>query len=150
MKPGWQPKGPPWWRPLARWRWRRALELPADMPRRLANLVGTGSAVIGLERTGDCSAAAVALPDGRLIPLETFWREVEPTQDAIFVAAGEMLELIAGKHGPGRVWGLPNLEIVHLIYDDGVIVKLDRRNRPMVRLRAAYHHEAATLSPELD
>lgn len=141
------PKGPPWWRPFARRRWRRALELPVDLPRRLAAWVAVRMTAVGLERAGDGSFDQLVLPDGRRIPQQHFWREIDPERGAIMDAAAEMVQHIAAKHGAGRVWGYPGLEIVHPIYDDGVLVKLDARNRPMARLRAVYHHEADAITP---
>jgi len=144
------PKGPPWWRPFARKRWRRALELPADLPRQIALQVAEDSASLGLLVTGDCSAADLLLLDGVamrwLVPRTTAERSIDADPAAIRAAAARMLEEVARRHGPGRVWTLPGLEIVHPAYDDGMLVRLGRGNRPIVVLRAVYFHEATAIA----
>lgn len=143
------PKGPPWWRPFARRRWRRALELPADLPRRLATQVGLWARDYGLERAGECSASHLVLPGGQLVPMKYAHRDVAADERAIFVAAVRMLSEIrmSPGPGPGRVWTFPGLEIVHPIYDDGMLVRLSDTNQPFVMMRAAYCHEADAYTP---
>lgn len=122
------------------------MELPADLPRRLAEVIRRAAPLLGLEVAGDCSASELALSDGRLVPMQTFWREIEPHERVIFEAADSMLSEIA-KRGPGRVWTRPGLELVHPIYNDGLLVGLDAKNRPHARLRAVYYHEADAFVP---
>lgn len=140
-------KGPPWWRPFARRRWQRALELPADLARQLALQVAEDAAVLGLRVAGDCSAADIGLPGGWIVPRTTLERCLDPEVAAIRAGAARMLEEIARQHGTGRVWTLPGLEIVHPVYDDGMLVRLDRRSRPVVVLRAVYFHERSAVRP---
>lgn len=139
-------KRPPWWRPIARWRWNRlqraALTIAPDMPRRFAAAVELRTAGVGLEVSGDCSAAELIVKRVA-IPRTTVWRDVEASEAAIFRVGLGMLDAIAREHGVvGRVWTLPLLGIVHLVYNDGVLVMADREGRPTVRLRAVYYHEA--------
>lgn len=141
------PKGPPWWRPFARRRWRRALALPVDLPRRIAFQVGADAAALGLKVVGDCSASELVLPGGWIVPQMFEYRTVEPEVGAILGAAARMLEEIARKLGAGRIWTYPNLEIVHPVYDDGTLVRLDVKKQPHVLLRAVYCHERAAVRP---
>jgi hypothetical protein len=147
---------PPWWRPLARWRWRRAWSayerlLEVNGPKIIASTLEERAKELGLQCAGWCSANEQVLPDGRRLPREHTWREVPADAAAIGSAGGEMLEAIVRDHGPGRVWTLPLLGVVHLVYDDGEWMHLDElTNRPMVRLRATYCHEANARLPDAD
>lgn len=151
--------GPPWWRPFARRRWRRVQEqrdrwqrIDAEMRQlrgRFDEAMMFATRALGLQVAGYCSASELALPDGRLVPRQHTWQEIDADENAIFDAAEHMLADIAKQHGPGRVWTLPQLGIVHFIYDDGrLVLRGELDEQPKVRLRALYHHEADAFRTE--
>lgn len=89
------------------------------------------------------TADHMALPDGRVLRLDLapgFWRDVEANASAVLAAVVEMVEEVAEKHGPGAVWCLLSLPLVHLVDDDGQIEHGGR-----VRLRRLCAHEATAL-----
>lgn len=93
----------------------------------------------------------MVLPDGRELRLDTTtrWRDVELQDDAVLdehsviAVATAMLKRIAQKHGPGMVWSLAGLPLVHLVEDDGEVLVLGRQ----VRLRTLHAHEATATTP---
>lgn len=129
-----------WWWPFRR-RTPARPELPVAIARTLALMVARRAADLGLVVVGDCSAREL-VTDGKRIASHHEWCDVEANETAIMTSAISMLKKIAREHGPGRVWTLPNLEIVHVIYDDGMMIKLDANRRWRVRLRALYFHES--------
>lgn len=136
----------PWrWRPFARRR-RELGQLPDDMKRRLAIAVDQAAGELGLSVVGDGSGSEMVIRNEagelRVLSMHHEWCDVEAEERAIVSTATTMLGKIAREHGHGRVWTYPLLGIVHFVYDDGVLVLRDRHDRPRVRLRAVYFHEA--------
>jgi len=83
---------------------------------------------------------SMVLNDGRVLRLDTapgFWREVDADAGLIRAVALEMIDEFAIRHGPGAVWSMCGLPLVHLVEDDG---RFEFNGK--VRLRRFLAHEA--------
>lgn len=135
---------PPWWRPLARRRWRqqRRVAVAATLACALAENVAHRLGYADLTVAGQLSAGAMLdggkHRDGFFYPrldVEVDLADLDNLERDIQVAAAALIAAIAAEHGPGLVWTRPFLDVVHLVYDQGQLV------RPTgVRLRASYCH----------
>jgi hypothetical protein len=110
-------------------------------------LVGTRAASLGLDLEGSFEGEHLKFPDGRELRIDVspdppHWREVELDRQTILRTATEMIDAFAAKHGPGKIWTLLGLPLVHIVNDDGHVVRDGK-----VRLRRLLAHEATATTP---
>lgn len=113
-------------------------------------LVAARAASLGLEIAGSLYGEHVEFPDGRRLRVDLtpdpdgslHWREVELEREVILRAATEMIEAFAAKHGAGKIWTLLGLPLVHIVNDDGNVVRDGK-----IRLRRFIAHESTAVAP---
>lgn len=128
--------------------------VPPDILDRLAAVVAKHSARLGLVvDPRPMIANEMRLPeDDRVVALDLkppYWRDIPAQEDAIMLMAVELLEVFARRHGPGRVWTLGGLPLVHAVCDDGVRWCHDRDGGWVCRLRMLAAHEASARRHDL-
>lgn len=137
-----------WWpfgktkRSTSRSRAAAEAALSIDLARRIARTVDDSARMLGLDVVGDGNGAGLVIGPDRIIDVHDEWSDVPATDQAAMDGALVMLRKIWREHGPGRMWTAPQLAIVFPVFDNGGLVMLDAANKPVIRLRARYYHEA--------